>query len=321
MQKTALVLALVFCMSVTCHGAETEIVVSVAGDCTLGTDERYGTWNSFISEYRQQGRSYFLENVKPIFESSDLAVVNLEGPLTNSKTHADKEFVFKGPPEFAGILTEGGVDAVNLANNHTMDYGQAGYSDTVQTLSDAGVGYFGNDKDLMYRVGDVTIGLLGYKYWGVDAAAKERITRDIAGLRAQGAAIVIVSFHWGDERSNYPNGVQKTLAHAAVDAGADLVFGHHPHVIQGIENYNGKNIVYSLGNFCYGGHRNPEDKDSFIFRQSFSVEDGKAVVSGSSIIPVSISSVRTRNDYRPTPLTGEDAERVLERLRKYSEGL
>lgn len=104
--------------------------------------------------------------------------------------------------------------------------------------------------------------------------------------------------------------------------GADLVLGHHPHVIQGIEDYKGKKIVYSLGNFCFGGNKNPSDKDTFIFQQTFKFQNGKLIDNKSyKIIPASISSVRERNNYQPTLLKGKDAQRVIDRIKKYSSGI
>ena len=134
--------------------------------------------------------------------------------------------------------------------------------------------------------------------------------------------MVIVSFHWGTEKATYPDEIQKTLAHIAVDNGADIVVGHHPHVLQGIEEYNGKNIVYSLGNFCFGGNRNPLDKDTMIFQQTFTFENGELVQDNvKNIIPCSLSSVKEYNDYQPTILEGSESERVLQKIQELSSGL
>ena len=130
--------------------------------------------------------------------------------------------------------------------------------------------------------------------------------------------LVIVSFHWGIEGINRPIDNQTQLGRAAVDAGADLILGTHPHVLQGIETYKGKHIVYSLGNFVFGGHSNPADKDSIIYQETFTLKDGRVETTASSILPVRISSVTTRNDYRPVLLDGGEKERVLARVDQYS---
>ena len=124
-----------------------------------------------------------------------------------------------------------------------------------------------------------------------------------------------------DLRGNYPTEYQVNLAHSAIDNGADLVLGHHPHVLEGIEVYNGKNIVYSLGNFCFGGNSNPSDKDTMIFQQTFTVQNGELVEDNvTNIIPCSISSDSSYNNYQPTPLEGDEADRVKGRIEEYSSG-
>ncbi len=139
-------------------------------------------------------------------------------------------------------------------------------------------------------------------------------------MKADACQLVIASFHWGIERKNYPNSVQKDLGRFTIDSGADLVLGHHPHVIQGIENYKGKYIVYSLANFCFGGNRNPSDKDTFIFQQTFEFKNGEKTDSDKiNIIPCSVSSVKHRNNYQSTPVEGDEAKRILQRIEKYSE--
>jgi hypothetical protein len=151
------------------------------------------------------------------------------------------------------------------------------------------------------------------------APTVERWQGIIEKMKEQGAKLIIASFHWGDESATVPNETQVQLAHSAIDNGADLVIGHHPHVLQGIEKYNGKYILYSLGNFCFGGHKNPADKDTMIFQQTFSFTDGSLQPEENivRIIPCSLSSVTDRNDYRPTPQTGEEAERIVNRLNQF----
>ncbi len=123
------------------------------------------------------------------------------------------------------------------------------------------------------------------------------------------------------ERSNYPNATQLELGRYAIDQGADLVAGHHPHVIQGIEKYKGRYIVYSLANFCFGGNRNPSDKDTFIFQNAFTFKGKELISVKGKVIPCQVSSVKEVNDYQPTILEGEEKERVLKRILKYSEKL
>ncbi len=131
--------------------------------------------------------------------------------------------------------------------------------------------------------------------------------------------MVLASCHWGIEREYYPEDYQKSLGRKCIDWGADLVIGHHPHVLQGVEEYEGKFILYSLGNFCFGANRNPEDKDCMIFQQTFTFVEGERREDRDiRVIPCSVSSVSTRNDYKPTPAQGQEAGRILERINEYS---
>ena len=131
---------------------------------------------------------------------------------------------------------------------------------------------------------------------------------------------MVACCHWGRERENTPEEYQKTLGRKCIDWGADLVIGHHPHVLQGVEEYQGKFILYSLGNFCFGANRNPKDKDCMIFQQTFTFLDGvKQEDRQIRAIPCSISSAAGKNDYKPTPAQGEEAGRILDRINAYSQ--
>lgn len=298
------------------------ITVSAAGDCTLGTDEFFDQSTSLNAVYASNGPSYFFQNVKPIFEEDDLTIVNMEGTLTEESVRQDKTYAFKGPAEYTQILTDGSVEAANLANNHSHDYGDQSYTDTIAALDAAGITNFGYDRTAVMDVQGVKVGLVGTYELADGMGCEEEMIANIKAVEEQGAQIVIVSFHWGIEKANYPTENQVNLAHSAIDNGADLVLGHHPHVLEGIEVYNGKNIVYSLGNFCFGGNSNPSDKDTMIFQQTFTVENGELKEDNvTNVIPCSVSSVSGYNNYQPTPLEGDEAERVNQRIQEYSSGL
>ncbi|MTI81000.1 MAG: CapA family protein [Firmicutes bacterium] len=297
------------------------IVVTAVGDCTIGYDINFGYPGSFNEAVDTHGKDYPFQNVAGIFKDDDLTIVNLETTLTNSTERANKLFKFAGKPEYRDILPSGSVEAVNLANNHTYDYLQQGYADTLSNLKAVNVGCFGNGIKLVKEVNGVKVGMLGYKGWTDDSRIRTEIKNDIAELKKQ-ARVVIVSFHWGVERSNYPNSIQKNLGRFSIDNGADLVLGHHPHVIQGIEDYNGKIIVYSLANFVFGGNKNPGDKDTIIYQQEFIVSpSGKVQVGDRKVLPASVSSVKYRNNYQPVVLQGEEANRVIDRMKTYSQAL
>ena len=298
------------------------ITISAAGDCTLGTDEYFDPSTSLNAYYDSNGPEYFFQNVKSIFDADDLTIVNMEGTLTEETARQDKTYAFKGPAEYAQILTSGGVEAANLANNHSHDYGDKSYTDTIETIEAAGIVSFGYDRTAVMDVNGIKVGLVGTYELADGMGCEDEMIANIKAVEEQGAQIVIVSFHWGLERENYPTENQVNLAHSAIDNGADLVLGHHPHVLEGIEVYNGKNIVYSLGNFCFGGNSNPSDKDTMIFQQTFTVENGELAADNvTNIIPCSVSSESGYNNYQPTPLEGDEAERVLGRIEEYSSGL
>lgn len=293
------------------------LTVSVVGDCTLGTDEYFDYDTSLNSYYENYGADYFFSNVKSIFSADDLTIANFEGTLTESTEREDKEYAFKAPAEYTSILTSGSVEAVNTANNHSHDYGDQSYEDTIQALDNAGILNFGYDKTVVTEVKGIKIGLVGIYELKDHLEREEQLKQNIAKVKADGAQITIVIFHWGNEKEEVPDSNQTTLAHLAIDEGADLVCGHHPHVLQGIEEYKGKNIVYSLGNFCFGGNQYPSDMDTMIFQQTFTVDqNGVKADNVTNIIPCSISSDSDYNNYQPTPAEGEEATRILNKIQE-----
>lgn len=299
------------------------ITVSMVGDCTLGTDVNFDQSTSFDAFYQMKNDpGYFFQNVKDIFTADDLTVANMEGTLTTSNDRQQKTFAFKGNPSYTEILTQGGVEATNLANNHSHDYGDQSYEDTIQYLEAAGITTFGYDRTAVMDVKGIKVGLIGIYELKDGLGRQQQVIDTIQEVKDQGAQVIIVSFHWGTEKSNIPDDIQKTLAHLAIDQGADLVVGHHPHVLQGIEKYQGKNIVYSLGNFCFGGNKNPSDKDTMIFQQTFTVENGELVEDDvNNIIPCSLSSESGYNNYQPMVLEGSEKERVLQKIEEFSAAL
>ena len=249
----------------------------------------------------------------------------MEGTLTQETSRKENEvYAFKGDEEYVQILTEGSVEAANLANNHSYDYGEKSYTDTIQALEDAGISTFGYDRTAIVEIKGVKVGLLGTYELDTHEACEEDMIKNIQSLQEQGAQIIIASFHWGIERANIPNETQVKLAHSAIDHGADLVLGHHPHVLQGIETYKGKNIVYSLANFCFGGNSSPSDMDSMIYQQTFTLEDGELTEENvTNIIPVKVSSSWEQgiNDYQPVPVEGDTGEAIISRLEAYSQSM
>lgn len=295
------------------------LTVSVVGDCTLGTDEAFDYSTSLNAYFDNYGSSYFLQNVKPIFSADDLTIANFEGTLTESDAREDKTFAFKAPASFAKILTDGNVEAVTTANNHSHDYGEQGFTDTLNALEAEGITHFGYDETAVMNIKGIKVGLVGIYELKDHLERTQQVKDNIAKVKAEGAQLVIVIFHWGNEKEEVPDSNQMTLGRLAIDEGADLVCGHHPHVLQGIETYKGKNIVYSLGNFCFGGNSAPSDMDSMIFQQTFTItENGVQANNVTNIIPCSISSEYGYNNYQPTPAEGEEAQRIQNKIEERS---
>lgn len=296
------------------------VTLSATGDVTIGGDTRKKGKTVFDKQLAKQpsGLAFPLENVKSIFEEDDLTLVNFEGTLTTTRSATKNTYSFAAPPQYVEVLTSSSVEAVSLENNHVMDHGEAGYAETCQTLQAAGVLYCGHLGPAVFTTDTgVRVGLLAYQTFnGNYKNIYESIEGDIAALRGQGCQIVIVSYHWGEELDYIPNERQVPLGRATIDAGADLVLGHHSHRMNPIEVYNGRYICYSLGNFSFAGNVKPKDMDTFIYQQRFRVfPDGHAENAGFRIIPCSISSIPKSNDFKPTPKqTREEKDALLNRL-------
>jgi poly-gamma-glutamate synthesis protein (capsule biosynthesis protein) len=291
-----------------------ELTLSFAGDTTLGNN----AGKSFFADtYRDKGAKWFLGGVKKIFAEDDLTIVNLEGALTDNKTHINKSgnpvFYFRGDPGYTKILTEGSVEVCNLANNHSRDYGAKGYEDTKKALKKAGVSHYGDGEVTVRTVKGVKIGFVGVQF----TSSKSEITSQIRKAKQKGAEVVIFTSHDGAEGSYKPTDRQRAAAKAAISAGADAVLFHHPHVIQGTEKYKGKFIAWSLGNFCFGGNSNPADKDSMIVQLRIT-KTGEKISITPEVIPARLSSHDGYNDLRPKRAEGKTKSRIEKKIKEIS---
>ena len=290
-----------------------EYVLSFAGDCCLANQRGWAENSCFIGTVGED-YAYPFAAVQDYFGTDDCTFINLECALTDSTSGANKDFVFKGPTAYTQILTLGSVEFANVVNNHSMDYGQTGYEDTLEALDGTGVRYVQQRETVVFTTDrGLTLGVYADMYPEDIDGLEEKI----AQMRADGAEIIIVCMHWGLEYYYQPNETQQELGRAAIDAGADIVYGHHSHILQPIEEYNGKMIFYSLGNFSFGGNTNPTDKDTAILQQSIIREsDGTVHLGELTIIPCSLSSVSHINDFQPTPMEPgtEEYDRVLRKL-------
>ena len=292
-------------------------LLTFVGDCTFGSTPKTAAAKTAFAQMVKDDYSYPMANVRSYFENDDCSFANLEGVLGDKGNARQKSYVFRGKAEYTRILTDHSVEAVTLANNHSMDYGEEGYEETKRILEERGV-IFAEHMNSTIFVTDrgLTIGLYAMSS-ALQEVDEEQILEDIRNLKASGVDIVVCAFHWGAEGSFFHTHEQEKLGRAAIDAGASIVWGHHPHVLQPMEEYNGGVIFYSLGNFIFGGNASPNDKDTAIMQQEVIREpDGTVRLGELTVIPCSVNSKGQSNNFQPTPYPedSEMYERVLKKL-------
>lgn len=297
------------------------LTITATGDCTFATDVNASRELGFVSYAERYGTDWFFDNVRDIFEEDDLTIVNFEGTLSDRGERAIKQFAFRGNPEYVNALSDSSVEAANLANNHSMDYGEVSLIDTKKYLDEKGILYCRGEEDVaITEINGIKVGLVGINY--LNDVMRTELEAAIKKAKDLGAELVILSIHWGVEKATAPNADQIDAAHTAIDCGADLVIGTHPHVLQGFEKYKGRYICYSLGNFSFGGNNAPSDMDTAIFRQTFTLKGDELVDNDNfEIIPCRISSADGYNNYQPTPATGAKRDRIIDRLTTYTNNI
>ena len=284
------------------------IIVSAVGDITIGGDVRKSGLSIFDKEKEKQGGdlSFVMRNVKDLLSQDHLTIGNFEGTLTTAGIPSNKkgnDFLFSAPPEYVSILQDGSFEAVSIENNHVMDHGEDGFNETTSVLEQAGIVWSAEDHMGVYETNGVTIAMLSYQTFnGRYPDLFNKVPRQVQEAKDQ-YDIVIVSFHWGDELDYAPNANQVKLGRSTIDAGADLVVGHHSHRINPIEKYKDRYIAYSVANFSFAGNTKPRDMSTFILQVKFNVKDGETTTAGFRIIPARISSKADVNDFAPTPFT------------------
>ena len=295
--------------------ADTEIVLTLGGDCVLGTREEWmGTPGNFMDAVDQNGLDWCFSGIAELFGEDDLTLVNLECVLQDASTGHNfrKQHTFRGLPAYTRMLTGASVEAVNVANNHFVDYGQTGRKSTLGALDAAGIFYCGYRHLFVFEKDGIKIGFGGCRETVFYEENKAYIYRDIQELKALGCDAVVYSCHWGTEYSPLHNGRQEAMAQYAVNSGADLVVGTHAHVPQGVENRDGCAVIYGLGNLVFGGTRELTTFDALLARAALRFDDDHRYLGVSiELIPVLTSGSAPANDFRPVPAAGEAAERIL----------
>lgn len=315
MRRRKLAAALAALLALTTAGARGEtITLSLVGDCAIADQYCYrGRPTSLTARVEKDGYDWPFSGAAEWLLEDDLTIANCEGVLTERKPGRDaKAMSLSAPPALAQVFVEGGVDVVNLANNHSRDFGDGGLEDTWQALDDAGIVHFGVGKPAIVEVKGVKIGFCGYCYPITDA--KMRYYREaIRELREAGCALVIASIHSGKEDCATPNREQLTRCPELIDMGADIVYGHGAHVLQPIRYYKDRLIMYGLGNFVFGANPRPNDDDTAVIRLTYELRpDGAPVLSRLEALPM---KVHMDGDFRPYPIADEEGQkRVFAKL-------
>lgn len=301
--------------------ADKTLTLTFVGDCTIGGEERLKQFDySFDGYLRKEGYGYFFKKMLPILEADDLTVANLEGVFINwANTAVEKTYNFRGTTDYTDVLKQGSVEAVNISNNHILDYGYDGIRHTVKALEGAGINWFGTNQvtqqSWIYEKDGLKIGFVGmelsYWYYKHRTVLKEQIE----ALRAEGCQVVIGTMHGGVEYKKRHQRDQQDFARAMLDYGADIVIGHHPHVLQGIEVREGKTICYSIGNFVFGGNSKIRAPYTALFQFTLSFADDCQYLGHQlNIIPALPSGEKEFNNYQPILASGEDAEAVMAQI-------
>ncbi|WP_338749262.1 CapA family protein [Bacillus sp. FJAT-52991] len=300
-----------------------QITISMVGDNSFGTYPEAPEHLQFdyVFEKNNGDNQYVYKNSLPWFNSDDYTVINAESAFTTETKAQEKMWRIKSHPKYAAFLPASGIEAANLANNHTMDYFEAGYRDTLKAFKDQDIAVFNEGMPHIEKIKNIETVFLGYDYRYRQSADSylENIIRDVKKYKRKDN-LVIVNMHWGIEYMETPAFYQTKFGHAALDAGADIIIGHHPHRLQSVEKYKGKYIIYSMGDYAFGADPTLKSRQTAIFRLNFAKEDGSVVTKGLRIVPTLENSndSETENNYQPLPVFGEQAKEVVDELTRIS---
>ena len=317
--KRTLIFSLILLLLFASAAAAETLTLSFIGDCSIGEKvESVGKAGSYTATVDEKGFDWPFSLVREYLEKDDFTFANNEVIFTSRKNHADKKTNLKAAAPYAQVYLHSGVDAVNTANNHAMDFFAEGYADTLAALDSCGIPHFGTlypstkraqDRLGVYEVKGIKIGAVGFSY-PQDSDVK-KIAERIQTLREEGCDLVVVALHWGREVQSSPQSWQFSYARKIIDAGADVIWGHHPHILQQVQFYQGKPIFYSTGNFTFGSMSNV-DPDTGIFQLRYQLTDDGPVLENFTVIPC---RTQGKGDYRPYPLTDPvEMETMLKKL-------
>lgn len=298
------------------------IKLTFMGDCVIGGEEKSRKReNSFDSTVAEKGYDWPFSGVQHLLSNDDLSIINFEGVLQDdTRNRIDGRLHwFRGPTDLAHVLAEGNIELAGLANNHAKDYGNQGLNNTRLTLNQSGIDTFGYEQVLTRDIKGIRLGFGGIREttWRHN---RELPSQEIEKLQDAGCDYIIYTIHAGKEYSNSQNELQQEMARSIIDAGADLIIGTHPHVVQGIEHYQDGLILYSLGNFVFGGNLKLTRFEGLIAQVELTFDQGSHQHTALNLHPVVTSGSRPDNDFRPIPATGEDKLAIFELVQAASDG-
>lgn len=320
--RRLLVMLAIMLLAAPCVMAEKTVTMTFVGDCTLGSEERLkDAPDSYVSMTKSKGYDYFFANVRHLFENDDLTIVNLESVLSNSaaQENKNKTYRFRGTTDMVQILTGSSVEICNLTNNHTLDYGEQGIASTKETLDANGVAWFSDRDYYVAEAKGVKIAFFSLQPSSY-MSNKEYCADEIRRLKEEdGVSAVVFVFHAGEEYNPHRVIAQERFAKFAIDAGADLVIMHHPHVIQGLEIINHRTVCYSLGNFSFGGNSKVRSLDTVVIQVDMTFSDNGVYLGQQlRIYPAHISDDAELNHYQPVLMEGKEADAVMAHLQQDS---
>lgn len=309
-----------------CHSLlfSAPITIAATGDLMVGS------WVQDVIE--DSGYAYPFQNIDSILHDADIIFTNLEAPFGTSGEAFVKTYTFQVNPKLVNVLTAGRINMVSLANNHIMDFGAESLSETISLLREKHIKFAGAGMNLsqarepaLFQVNGKKVAFCSYtltfpqEFWATDSTPgtcfpyHTFVYDDIRKMKVEND-LVIVSCHWGQELQETPKKYQMELAHNLIDAGADIILGHHPHVVQGIEIYKNKLIAYSLGNFIFGSY-SKSSRVSMILKILWAEEKLKDY----EIIPINVFNEEV--EFQPVPLLGKEKQDFLEKINKLSSEL
>lgn len=302
----------------------TQIVLSFTGDCTIGSEDylRHRP-TSFDSHVLRHGYGYPFAKVQWILGRDDVTCINFEGVLYDGeRPKVEKTYNFRGPSDFVEVLRRGSVELSFLGNNHIEDYGRPGYENTIRVIEEGGLNWFAASpfglKTWIFEKNGVKVGFAGCyaSYWVQEPQAVKACFDE---LKEAGCDFIVGVMHGGGEYSGRQGRTMERLARFMIDNGAGLVAGHHPHVLHGIEVIDHATVVYSLGNFAFGGNKALRSFDSLIaqFRLDFS-EDKRYLGHQLTLYPALPSGTLEYNNFQPVLAIGEQADRIMRTLQRIS---